>query len=42
MTAGFLVRTAYRGEGELYDYGLIGIDAFLQGSSDYTPVQMLA
>ena len=38
----FLVRTAYRGEGELYDYGLIGIDAFLQGSTAYTPVQMLA
>ena len=38
----FLVRTAYRGEGEPYDYGLIAIDAFLQGSTDYTPVQMLA
>ena len=25
-----------------YDYGLIAIDAFLQGSTDYTPVQMLA
>ena len=24
-----------------YDYGLIAIDAFLQGSTDYTPVQML-
>ena len=33
----FLVRTAYRGEGESYDYGLIAIDA-----TDYTPVQMLA
>ena len=38
----FLVRTAYRGEGEPYDCGLIAIDAFLQGSTDYTPVQMLA
>ena len=38
----FLVRTAYQGEGESYDYGLIDIDAFLQGSTDYTPVQMLA
>ena len=24
-----------------YDYGLIDIDAFLQGSTGYTPVQML-
>ena len=25
-----------------YDYALIGVEAFLQGSTDYTPVKMLA
>ena len=36
----FLVQTAYR-EGR-YAYALIGAEAFLQGSTDYTPVKMLA
>ena len=35
----FLVKTAYR-EGR-YAYALIDADAFLQGSTDYTPVKML-
>ena len=36
----FLVQTAYH-EGR-YAYALIGAEAFLQGSTDYTPVKMLA
>ena len=35
----FLVQTAYREGG--YDYALIDAEAFLQGSTDYTPVTML-
>ena len=36
----FLVQTTYH-EGR-YAYALIGAEAFLQGSTDYTPVKMLA